>query len=393
MKKILSVATVFALLVVGAVSAKAAVDLGNGYSLNGTGNIAFYGASKSLGAEGAEPSTLTTDGENYRFELYLNKAFDNGGKAVLRLRSGDREFNTALGNFRGAVNDQSFGGNGGNSISGTNANNLITLRELYYQQPLFEKLVYFKIGKMQPPTSGNNGGNSIGSFFTDDPTVQNVDGLLGSYGVEVGVSPISILTFSYTFLGQDKYAENSADGNGLFSYGYHTFLLTAQPIEKGNYRLGFWYSDITRTPLETKDDPSGSNGVFFSADQIVADYFQLFARFGIRTDKTVGLGQFSQAGMGWQVGSTFLGGLWGRAADSFFLGIGQASYQVASSANDVPNAELHLEVNYSFSLASGISLTPFFQYVSDIYTATTDVNGDYVYDSGMAYGIRTQIKF
>jgi hypothetical protein len=405
MKKILSVATVFALLVVGAVSAKAAVDLGNGYSLNGTGNISFYGATLTPGADGEENSTINE--ESYRFELYLNKAFDNGGRAVLRLRSGDREGSASgFGFFRPTINDQNFGG-----VAAPTDNGII-IRELYYQQPLFEKLVYFKVGKMQPATSGNNGGNSVGSFFTDDATVQNVDGVLGSYGVEFGMSPIDILTISYSFLGQS--AGNTNDkSEGLFSHGYHTVLLTAQPIEKGNYRLGFWYSDIKRSAIvkagESAEEPTGSNGVFFSADQVVADNFQLFARFGIRLDKTVGTGAHydptdenkdykpGQAGMDWQIGTTIFGALWGRAADSFFIGIGQASAQSDYCAEilndfDSPSAEMHIEANYSFSLAPGISLTPFFQYVSNIYSYHKN-KSDIVYDSGMAYGIRTQIKF
>jgi hypothetical protein len=289
--------------------------------------------------------------------LYLNKSFEDGGRAVLRLRGGDRDFgNLGLGIFRGAVNDQSFWQSPDHDA--------IIIRELYFTQPLFEKIVYFKIGKMQPPTSSNNALNSVGSFFTDDATIQNVDGTLGSYGIEVGATPIPLITLSYTYLGQDTpVASNSNITKGPFSYGYHTFLANFKPIAKGNYRVGFWASAIKRTSLDGRtfsgitngvidydDDPDtekdGSSGIYISIDQVVADNFTLGVRFGQRLDKTAGLGA-SQPGMAWDLGGTISGKLWGRGLDSLFLGVGQATYQkdFYATAVYVPDPELHLEVN------------------------------------------------
>ncbi|MDR3243719.1 MAG: carbohydrate porin, partial [Elusimicrobiota bacterium] len=373
-------------------------------------NIGFYAASQKaydkLKNDGKSTEDVSIDQASYRFELYLNKAFEDGGRAVLRLRGGDRDFgNLGLGIFRGSVNDQSFWQSPDHDA--------IIIRELYFTQPLFDKIAYFKIGKMQPPTSSNNALNSVGSFFTDDATVQNVDGILGSYGIEIGATPIPLITLSYTYLGQDTpVASNSNVTKGPFSYGYHTFLANFKPIAKGNYRVGFWASAIKRQLLDNRtvtlnasdrtpviyDDPDdteydGSSGIYISIDQVVADNFTLGLRFGQRLDKTAGLGA-AQPGMAWDLGGTISGKLWSRGLDSFFLGVGQATYQKDYYGPDanVPDPELHLEVNYVFAFNDSFSLTPFFQYASNISPFVNDKN-DWEYQTGMAYGLRTQIKF
>jgi hypothetical protein len=400
MKKLLaSLITAALVLAVGSIAAKAAVDLGSGFSLNGTGNIGFYAASQKLNSVDTES---TADQASYRFELYLNKSFEDGGRAVLRLRGGDRDRgNLGLGNFRGAVNDQSFEASINNKAGTERAasHDLVQIRELYFIQPLFDKIAYFKIGKMSPPTSSNNALNSVGSFFTDDATIQNLNGINGSYGAEVGATPVPLVTLSYTFLGQDGFASNSngintgKDDSGPFTYGYHTFLANFKPVPKGNYRVGFWASTIKTDVLDsTTGEEDGASGIYLSIDQVVADNFNLGLRFGQRLDKTYSMGE-SVAGMHWEIGGTVSGKLWNRAFDAFFLGVGQASYQkdIKGVGVDNPEPELHLEVNYVFGFNDSFSLTPFFQYAGNINT--TGSAGNYEYQTGMAYGLRTQIKF
>jgi hypothetical protein len=69
--------------------------------------------------------------------------------------------------------------------------------------------------------------------------------------------------------------------------------------------------------------------------------------------------------------------------------------------------ESHFEINYAYSLTSGVTITPFFQYVWDIYTGvaqyqdssyayndgkTTLVNAS-VNDYGYAGGVRLTLNF
>jgi hypothetical protein len=188
--------------------------------------------------------------------------------------------------------------------------------------------------------------------------------------------------------------------------------------ENGDGYIDYYY----RT--NRKETPKG---IVLSFDQIIFENLGFFARFGKRLDNTIA-GGFSAAGQDFQVGTKIGGAFWGRDNDHFFIGFGMAWAQanILTKDNKVYakyyaydeneniaykqdvqeiKPESHIEVNYAYSLASGITITPFAQYVWDIYTpvtrytasaeadSVTRYNAASVKDYGYAGGVKFTLNF
>lgn len=479
MKKLVSAVLAVGFLFALSIAAQAqvsATDL-NGIKISGTANVTFLGYQSSYNNKGVKKwdeeggrwfynpgdpydtdlawqegawvddssryetdVTQSKEQAEFRIELFFDKTFSNGGSARLRLRGGANDNGTAaLGQFRGAVNDQNFG----------NGDDQIFVKEIYYTQP-FEFAVIGKssirIGKIGTPTSGNNVGSlSVGSFFTDDATADGAQaGDQNPYGLQLDLNPIPLLGITYAYLTQDHLGieQNFSEGS------YHVLILTFKPIAAGNWRFGYWYSDkrYQVAELYSEETSPGSDeyryyrndgggdrslwkenptGFFLSIDQKIPDLdVTPFARFGKRLDRT---DYASKAGQDLQIGAKIGGSFWGRDKDHVFIAFGIAWYQtdVINESNRIAGnkaitgekrradgsfeeyitedikPENHFEVNYSYTVNEGVSIIPFVQYVWDIYRRGGYIlRPDYVKRSysvvdasGYAAGIRTQIKF
>jgi hypothetical protein len=387
----------------------------------------------------------------YQVNLNIIKTFENESSITIHLKgANDSVAPLKLGNFRPDVNDAA-GPNGGQDNFFVN--------EVFYTLPLDLPAVGKTVivaGYTGAPGSDNNLASSMGSFFTGDPTVIGTQGASANpYGVKVSITPMPLFTFTYGYFNQYF---NNADPdkntkNNLFEGAYNVAVLNITPIENGNYRIGYWESahraQQTRWNKTTRNggingDVDGGDytlwneedkiyerywrtqttenprGLFLSFDQMVGD-FGFFARYGKRLDNTMEGGPFA-AGQVIQVGTKISGAMWGRDNDTVFLGYGIAWLQddILTSGNYVYEVvedsdgnehhdskeikpENHIEVNYSYSVLDGFRITPFFQYVWDIYTPVTSYTNNYdgtesirsskVDDFGYAGGVRLSFNF
>jgi hypothetical protein len=392
MKKLLvSVFSVALVLVVGSSVVKAqgsAADI-LGITVEADGNI-FIGVSKP-----EDKKDTTYSGITYGTNLIFTKSFSDQSKVVLALRGGDNTANIeSLGLFRGDIND--------NGYSYGDIGDTAWLKEFYFVQPIADNLASITLGKVEGLLSENEGVNSVGSFFTNDATVDNVD--IGEnqdnpYTLKIAVNPIPILSITYGYSTQ-KYldANNFKDP---FSNGFNSFEIKYTGIEEGNYRVGFWFSNQKNPNYkdgEEDGDRAGAMGIWFSGDQVLAKHFTVFARFGYRLDSTcyafaaVHDTYLIVPGMNAQIGTTISGELFGRSADKVFVGIGLATALSAALPKDTNVTDLHAEINYSYQVNDSIALIPFFQFAntSDNFPPTADTSSNIV---GMAAGIYTNIKF
>jgi hypothetical protein len=430
MKQFLTLTLIAAFVFAGSAIASAqssAIDI-NGIKIDVSAVIGFVGSHKSSAKQKSwsdngksinyDTKQIWIEDKNqaeYLADIKFTKTFANAGTAFLAIRGGANDQGSlAIGSFRGGVTDD-------NSTSSL-GHDLVVVKEAWYSQSFFDKKLTGTLGKQGAPSSGNDASKSAGSFFTDDATVPGTAGAdENPYGVVLAFDPISLLTVTYGFLTQEHQDSPIINGapvsRDLSAQTYHVVVINLKPIEKGNYRVGYWKSLSGRDFTEVRDRSEGYDtglkreskytvrggqgepqGIFLSLDQEVISNVSVFARAGYRLDETVGGGQ-GQAGQDVQFGVNVGGAFWGRANDSLFLGIGQAWYQKNivgldylklgdnaydyykyDSAQEEP--ETHFEINYRFALNDSITFIAFAQYVSGIYryAGYSDQYGDYSND-------------
>jgi hypothetical protein len=458
MKKVFSAILAVSFLAVGSIAyAQSATDL-NGIKISGTGFVTFFGVDQKAGKLATKGSEISVETEgnskdqvNYRVELFFDKAFSDGSSARLRLRGGASDENLALGTFRGGVDDAQT----------SLFKEAIWIKELFYTKP-FTGLPFvgnssIVVGKTGAPTSSNSGAASIGSFFTDDATVQGAPGAdQNPYGIKININPVSLVSITYAYMTQNHGGSEHNITEGAYNFIEANF----KPIARGNYRVGFWYSatrfeknawvvredateDEKGTPLEYLHDNSETdfpNGILVSVDQVVVDNVTLFARYGKRLDETRNASRGAtdinwnykapdsntgasatgsifntpgNAGQDFQIGAKIGGAFWGRAKDYLFVAYGMAWYQdkVISYDNNVitgvdkdgkyETAELkpetHIELNYNYNINEAVNIIAFGQYALDyaLSVATKTGNDRFwkVDESGYALGLRIAINF
>jgi hypothetical protein len=419
----------------------------NGIKVSASGGITFVGShlsngyslhdGKAAGNNDTAGVWLNKDASDrdqteYQINLNFEKEFLSGGSAFLKIRAGSQDSAAVtIGRFKSAVNDDNAGGG--------NNDNYIFVNEINFTQPIVKDLFSIKVGKFGDVGSPNDAASSVGSFFQGDATIPGVQGnWTNPYGVQVDFSPISLITVQYQYLTQaytDSVNPNESsriDNPYIISKSpYNVLWVNFKPIEKGNYRIGYWRDTAERDLLTYREYSENGNtyryrpdgggaephGIFLSFDQEVISNVSLFVRGGYRLDKTIGSG-IGQAGNSWQFGTKIGGSFWGRANDSFFIAVGQASYQENSilySGEDYkiedyrynsnylkPKPETHLEVNYSIAVNDFVSFILFGQYVGDIYYYPDwegpDDSRDYIStskDSGYGYagGLKLVLNF
>jgi hypothetical protein len=399
MKKLL--AAVFSVALVLAVGSSVAKAQGSatdilGITVAADGNI-FIGVAKDDNNDDTTASGIT-----YGANLAFTKILADQGKIVLKIRGGDGTAAIgSLGAFRGGINDNNY------SYGGAGLGDNVWLKEFYFVQPIADNLVSVTFGKVGAVSSGVNGANSVGSFFTNDPTVDLVDrgsdNQQNPYSLKIAINPIPILTITYGYSTQED--PNDASGNvftqaAVFNNGFNAFEVAFKGIEQGTIRAGFWFSNQKNANYKegaVDGDPAGAMGIWLNGDKVLADNFTVFARFGMRLDSTEYAaatfgGQKAAAGMNIQAGTTISGALFGRSADKVFVGIGFANALNDLLGKDYGVNDIHAEINYSYQVNDGIAIIPFFQFANtNVSVPSTLPKPDPI--SGMAAGVYTKIKF
>lgn len=358
-------------------NAQSSVAEAAGIQISIDGNVYVGGSSTKAEDKDAEVKNAVNYGANIAFTKEVVK----DGSLVLQIRGGDAEASIDLGKYRPGTNDNAYGHN--------DVSNDAWIKYLYYTQGLFDNKVSITFGKADALSSANDAGASVGSFFTNDATVDILDTWDAEtpYTVLLSVSPIDILSVSYSYSTQNSYPQWDSSQDAYldpFKSGFNAIEVKLSPIKDGNYRIGYWSSNqptnvYKEGGIDQSADKTGASGFWLSFDQSLNGYLTLFVRFGTRLDKT----DYGSAGTSFQGGAKIPGTSWSRDNDYLFLGVGQASN--IKDITDKDYSELHFEINYSFALNANVSLVPNFQYVS--------IDDDGKTESGYAAALFAAFKF
>ncbi|MGV0976282.1 MAG: carbohydrate porin [Azonexus sp.] len=360
---------------------------------------------------------------NYRadvtVELPLKPIGDIEHKLFGGFRMGQGQgLNTAfsrLGYFASAPNALAFRASGASPDD-----SVVILGQAYYQasipipfggfKPYSRETLDITFGKMdifsffdQNAAAGDESKQFLNSVFVHNPLLDSG----GEVGVDAnGFQPGFIVSYGNKYDKTQPWrlsiaAFGAGDYGANYQRSFNSPLYMAQAETQlklfggltGNYRLYGW----TRSQAVDFDGATARHtGVGVSVDQRVGDGVTLFGRYG---NLLQGELPFNQAVA---VGAAFSGSYWGRAADSFGVGVSwlQASsgYKSAGAAIDVngdgitdfsfipSGAETVAELYYRYRISPQFELSPDFQWL-------TQAGGNKDASSVTVFGLRANIVY
>jgi carbohydrate-selective porin OprB len=352
-------------------------------------------------ANNAGDGEASTCGAAWSADIYIRKAFDDWGLALLHLEPGQGA---------GAENKLSLYSNVNRDQNDTDAN--VPITELWYEHYLFKKQVALTAGKMDPANyidqneyAHDECTQFLGRIFKQNPAIEWPDDntLGGRFIIAPEIVPYLSLEASY-FNANNTYEQ-------IFDRPFASAQLNVKPsmffnLDKeqwdGNYRFYWWLNALNHAKLvgageSPADDVKKDNtGFGISADQMLTDAFGVFARFGwerpdlelVSTNPNA-----AQCEASWSGGLQMTGKYWSRADDMLAFGIGQvfpgAHYKDAGVAGTGGAAEGHFELYYKCQLFKWLAITPDFQWIWNPHGANHDYLGDD--NTIFVYGVRGQV--
>jgi len=369
-----------------------------GIEITADATCVIQGTPNANNAGDAEASTCDAA---WSADIYIRKAFDDWGLALLHLEPGQGV---------GAENELSLYSNVNRDQNDTNAN--VPITELWYEHYLFKKQVALTAGKLDPVNyldqneyAHDETTQFLARIFKQNPAIEWPDDntLGGRLIIAPEIVPYLSLEASY-FNANNTYEQ-------IFDRPFVSAQLNVKPsmlsdVDReqwdGNYRFYWWSNDLKHAKLvgageSPADDVKKNNtGFGISADQMLTDTFGVFARFGwerpdlelVSTNPNA-----AQCEASWSGGAQMTGKYWHRADDVLAFGIGQVfpgkHYKDAGVAGTGGAAEGHFELYYKCQLFKWLALTPDFQWVWNPH----GVNHDYLGDDNtiFVYGVRGQV--
>ena len=338
---------------------------------NGSGIIA-----NDIGYKGND----TTDA-SYSLDIELAKEFDNGGKAVVAMETGEGNGVTDDLELFSNVNQDA------NAAGGT-----IVVSQLFWEQDFDGKAV-LTAGKIDATCfiDTNKYANDecvqfLGGILKTSPVIEFPD---NTFGIRLGM-PLSDLV---------EIELLAADGNGDFNQLGDSVWTAVQANIKpdllgrdGNYRIYYWYNGANHTKWNdaSKIKEEGS-GFGISLDQEVVDAIGVFVRAGWQQDEAALDTTTFSLESSYSVGTQLEGSLWGRDRDVIGLAYGliNPSDEYKKAGNLQAKTEGHLELYYNYKVNENLSITPDIQMISNPYGKDA-ANGDSTIYVG---GVRAQIDF
>ena len=172
--------------------------------------------------------------------------------------------------------------------------------------------------------------------------------------------------------------EGSADWQQLFKNGMYiaqgnikpSALIGADPVKwGGNYRFYGWVNDRDHLKYVEAGQMQGNEsyinyGLGLSFDQIVANAFDLFGRFGWERPDIIPVSGSATVEWAWSGGIQVSGKYWARAEDHIAVAVGQdfVSKEYKDAGNPGSN-EGHIEAYYSWRLNRCLTISPDLQLI------------------------------
>ncbi len=353
-------------------------------------------------ANNAGESAASTFDAAWSSDIFIRKAFDDWGLALIHLEPGQGQ---------GAENELSLYSNVNRDQNDTNSN--VPITELWYEHYLFRKQVAVTFGKLDPANyldqneyAHDETTQFLGRMFKQNPAIEWPND--NTLGTRLIIAPeiMPYLSLETTYFNADNSLEK------VFSRPFVSAQLNVKPAKifnidtekwDGNYRFYCWLNDLNHFKLATVGETSTDHikynaGFGLSIDQMVTDVFGVFGRFGWQRPELQLAStnpNAAQCEASWSTGLQIKGKPWGRPDDVAALGIGQVipskQYKDAGVENTGGAAEGHLEFYYKIKVLKWLSVTPDVQWIWSPHGVNHGYLGDA--DTVFVYGVRSQIDF
>lgn len=333
-------------------------------------------------------------------DIFIQKAFDDWGKALIHLEPGQGQ---------GAEDELFVFSNVNRDQNDTGSN--VPITELWYEQYLFNKQVVLTAGKLDPANyidqneyAHDECTQFLGRMFKQNPAIEwPNDNTLGG---RLTLAP----DFAEYLSLESSYFDADNDYENVFARPFVSVQLNLKPSKlfdldpeqwDGNYRFFWWLNDMPHQKLvaagETGGDDRGrfNTGAGFSADQMVTDVFGVFGRFGWQRPDIVLASTNTNAAPvegSWSGGMQMTGKYWKRDDDILAFGVGQLfPSKLYKDAGNGGAAEGHFEAYYKIRLFKWLTVTPDFQIIWNPH----GVNHGYLGEDKtiFVYGVRSQLDF
>lgn len=332
------------------------------------------------GTSGNDDSTTgTTDGMDYSYTLDINveSELSPGHMLFIHIETGEGDGTNGRLPANAVPNYDPY-----NTHSPDVGHQDVTISQAFYEGQFFGELLTLDIGKMDihSLTDENN--------LAGDETAQFMSGIfsrltgalyaeLDTYyapGVRMLLVPTDFLEFSLVL------ANSKTESVG--TRGYQAVQLNLKPAIgglEGNYR--FYYIRDLRPYTKISDGSSDTNtGLGASFDQMLADNYGLFFRYGTQPDDIAE----NEVTSSYSGGLMLMGGLWGNADD--FIGFGYGTIIKNSKIATTYNGDQQvLEIFYHWQVVENIALSPDIQFHSNLPRDEKR--------SVTAFGMRAQLDF
>ncbi|MDD5427668.1 MAG: carbohydrate porin [Candidatus Omnitrophica bacterium] len=351
-------------------------------------------------ANNAGESNKSRCDASWSADIFIEKAFDDWGLALLHLEPGQANTLEDRLNVFSNVN---------RDANDTGAN--VPITEVWYQHYLFNKQISVTAGKMDPANyldqneyAFDETTQFLGRVFRNSPAVEwpNDNTLGASIAFAPEFVPYLALNASY-FNANDSYQD-------IFDKPFISTELTFMPAKAfgydekiwgGNYRIYWWYNGLDHVKLTAADDSPKETNTGFGAsfDQMLTDVFGAFARVGWqRQDVNIVSSNLNAAPVEWMwsAGLQMTGKYWKREDDVLAFAIGQLFPSEKYKGYDDGTihgaaAEGHFEAYYNFKVTKNLALSPDIQFIWNPRGVNESYQGDR--STIFVYGMRGQVNF
>ncbi|MFH1655735.1 MAG: carbohydrate porin [Candidatus Omnitrophota bacterium] len=321
----------------------------------------------------------------YSVDLEIEKKFEDYGKALIHLETGDgagvEDELTVFSNVNRDADD---------------SDNSVSVTEVWYEHYPQNLLLTVTAGKIDPTgyIDTNEYANDecsqfLGRIFRNSPVIEFPD---NSVGGRIAIEPTDFMDVELLAMDADSDWEN------IFSSTFIAGQINLKPNllgRPGNYRVLGWIDDRDHTKWNdsTQKEEEGL-GFGISFDQEFTDNIGAFVRYGWQDPKQRlnGLTNDFSLEHSWSTGLQISGAIWGRDDDVFALAVGQATpspdYEDAGTNLEAKD-EGHFEAYYSYKVNDHLTLSPDIQIIWNPYGCDAAIGDDTI----SVYGMRAQVGF
>ena len=367
-----------------------------GLEIGGDATFVFQGTPNANNAGDDEDSIFDA---SWKANIEIGKEFGDWGFAFIELEAGQNDAVESELSVFSNVNAAQAGSSG-----------RVDIAKVFYEHYFLKRQLILTVGKIDAGDyidvnsfAGDDKTQFLGGMFKHAPTIEYPSGNNLGTRLFTCFEPINFVELE---LG---YFDSNGDWDDIFDHNVYMGQINLKPTTllnmngeqwDGNYRFYAWINDQFHAKLvnegqpESEDTKEMNYGFGLSCDQMIADVFGVFGRFGWQRPDIALVDGSATIETSWSVGAQMTGKYWMREYDAFGLAIGQVfvSEEWKDSSDDNHGAgEGHIEAYYRCQLNKCLAISPDFQVIWNPDGVNKSSEGDN--DTIFVYGVRGRVNF